>query len=153
MIAVTRETPASPDAVWAVVADGWSYAGWVVGASRIRAVESSWPAAGSRIHHSVGAWPALLDDETLVLEVEPGIRLRLRARTRPLGEAWVEFTLEPLGTGTRIEMREDVASGPVRLAPKPVRQRAVAARNRETVRRLALLAERNEHPDATSTVG
>lgn len=150
---MNRETPASPDAVWAVVAHGWSYAGWVVGASRIRAVERSWPAAGARIHHSVGAWPALLDDETFVLEVEPGARLRLRARTRPLGEAWVEVTVDPLGTGTRIGMREDVASGPVRLVPVPVRQRAVAARNHESLRRLALLAERNEHPDATFTVG
>ena len=152
MITVTRETEASPQDVWAVISDGWSYAGWVVGASRIRAVEGDWPAKGSRIHHSVGAWPVLLGDESVVLESEPAALIRLAARARPLGEAWVEIALLPHGGGTRIEMREDVQSGPVRLVPAMVRQLGITPRNRETLRRLALLAERNAHPDQTSTV-
>lgn len=152
MITVTRETEASPQDVWAVISDGWSYAGWVVGASRIRAVEGDWPAKGSRIHHSVGAWPVLLGDESVVLESEPAALIRLAARARPLGEAWVEIALLPHGSGTRIEMREDVQSGPVRLVPAMVRQLGITPRNRETLRRLALLAERNAHPDQTSTV-
>ena len=152
MITVTRETEASPQDVWAVISDGWSYAGWVVGASRIRAVEGDWPAKGSRIHHSVGAWPVLLGDESVVLESEPAALIRLAARARPLGEAWIEIALLPHGSGTRIEMREDVQSGPVRLVPAMVRQLGITPRNRETLRRLALLAERNAHPDQTSTV-
>ena len=152
VITVTRETEASPQDVWAVIGDGWSYAGWVVGASRIRAVEGDWPAKGSRIHHSVGAWPVLLGDESVVLESEPAALIRLAARARPLGEAWVEIALLAHGSGTRIEMREDVRSGPVRLVPAMVRQLGIAPRNRETLRRLALLAERNAHPDQTSTL-
>ena len=38
-------------------------------------------------------------------------------------------------------MAEDVVSGPAHLVPAPLRAVAIAARNRETLRRLALLAE------------
>ncbi len=38
------------------------------------------------------------------------------------------------------------------LVPAMVRQLGIAPRNRETLRRLALLAERNAHPDQTSTL-
>ena len=34
---ITRRVHAPTDAVWAVLANGWMYATWVVGASRIRA--------------------------------------------------------------------------------------------------------------------
>ena len=61
-----RVLQAEPDAVWEILSDGWLYPLWVVGASRIRAVEGSWPMPGSRIHHSVGTWPLLISDETVV---------------------------------------------------------------------------------------
>ena len=48
---------ASWDAVWAVLSDGWGYAGWVVGTIKIRAVDPDWPSVGSRLHHAVGSWP------------------------------------------------------------------------------------------------
>jgi hypothetical protein len=41
---VTRDVAATKQQVWDVLADGWSYSGWVVGNSRIRAVSASWPA-------------------------------------------------------------------------------------------------------------
>ena len=141
MITVTRNTTASADAVWAVIADGWTYAAWVVGASRIRDVEADWPAEGSRIHHSVGSWPLLLSDETVVTRVEPGRLIRLQARSRPLGEAFVEIEVEPEGRGARIEMREDAVEGPATWIPRPLRQLAIGPRNAETLQRLALLAE------------
>jgi uncharacterized protein YndB with AHSA1/START domain len=80
---VTRAVLAPPSAVWAVLSDGWLYSGWVVGASRIRGVDSGWPRPGARIHHSVGSWPALLDDQTQVLRVEPEVELVLQARAWP----------------------------------------------------------------------
>jgi uncharacterized protein YndB with AHSA1/START domain len=147
MITVTRRTDAPPDAVWAVIADGWSYPAWVVGASRIRAVSATWPQAGAMIHHSVGAWPLLLDDNTEVLDVEAGRFLRLKARGRPYGEAVVEIEIKPDGTGSRIEMREDASNGPARLLPKPLRQAALAPRNAESLKRLTLLAEAHPFPD------
>ena len=42
-----RSTTATVDQVWAVIADGWTYPCWVVGASRMRAVSADWPAAGA----------------------------------------------------------------------------------------------------------
>ena len=142
-ISVEHSTPASPEAVWSVLADGWAYPSWVVGASRMRAVEAGFPSPGTKLHHSVGNWPLLLDDETAVRDCEPGKSLRLEAKTRPFGTAIVAIRLiaTPDG-GTVISMEEDAVSGPLAHTPKPARQVGIAARNRETLRRLALLAER-----------
>lgn len=137
-----RETTATPAQVWAVLAEGWSYAAWVVGASRVRSVDPTWPAPGALIHHSAGAWPLLLDDQTEVVESEPERRLVLQARGRPLGEATVALELTPTATGTVVSMLEDVSHGPTLALPKAVRQLLIAPRNTETLHRLVLLAER-----------
>ncbi len=141
VIPTTRPIEATPDQVWAVLSDGWLYAGWVVGASRIRAVDPRWPAVGSTISHSVGGWPLLLDDDTEVLTCRPGRLLRLLARTRPLGESLVEIELsERPGLGScAVTIREDTVSGPGLLVPAPLRQLALAPRNRESLRRLDYL--------------
>lgn len=115
---------------------------WVVGATRMRDVEPDWPAAGSRIFHSVGAWPLVIDDSTSVLECEPVRRLELRARAWPAGEATVVLELEPEDGGTLVRIHEDVTSGPGRLVPPPLRHLQLGWRNTETLRRLALVAER-----------
>ena len=141
MIEVTRVIEAEPNDVMAVLTDGWTYASWVVGASTIRDVDEGFPAPGTRIHHSVGAWPLLLHDSTHVLEYEPGRRLRLEARGWPLGQATVEVTVEPDADGSLVTMTEDVSEGPGRLVPQPIRQLGIAPRNRESLRRLAYLAE------------
>jgi uncharacterized protein YndB with AHSA1/START domain len=137
-----RVLKTTPDRVWAVLADGWLYPLWVVGASRMREVEDGWPAVGTRIHHSVGAWPLLIDDYTEVLGCEPQHVLELRARAWPTGEAFVRIRLTALGDETEVTMEEDVTSGPATLVPKPVRTPALHQRNVETLRRLAFLAER-----------
>ena len=131
----------SRESVWAVLADGWLYPLWVVGASRIRDVDPQWPSPGARIHHSVGLWPALLDDTTEVLAMSAGEMLRLRARAWPTGEATVTVTLAPDEQGTRIILREDATAGPARLVPPMLRRPLLASRNTETLRRLVLLAE------------
>jgi uncharacterized protein YndB with AHSA1/START domain len=139
---VNRTVLAPPSAVWAVLSDGWLYSGWVVGASRIRGVDSGWPGPGARIHHSVGSWPALLDDETRVLRVEPQVELVLQARAWPAGEATVHLALAPAsGDRTEVTIAEDATAGPGRLIPKPIRQLLITPRNRESLRRLALIAE------------
>jgi len=115
---------------------------WVVGASRIRQVDHTWPEPGSKIHHSVGLWPAVINDDTEVTECLPGSVIGLRAKAWPAGEAAVKVRLEPHGAGTRVQMQEDAASGPARLVPKPVLAPVVVMRNRESLRRLAWLSER-----------
>ena len=137
----TRVITTSPESVWNVLADGWTYPLWVVGASRIRDVEPGWPAVGTRIHHSVGVWPALIDDNTEVLEVEPQRRIRLRARGWPIGEAEVVIELTPIGAHTEVEIREQAVAGPGVLVPEPLKGLSLKWRNTETLRRLAYIAE------------
>jgi uncharacterized protein YndB with AHSA1/START domain len=139
---VAQEVEATPDEVWSVLADGWLYPLWVVGATRMREVEDAWPAEGARIHHSVGVWPLVIDDHTEVLEADEGRRLRLQARAWPGGEAEVILHLEPRGDGTVVTIEEDLVAGPARLMPTPARSLLLKIRNRETLRRLAWLAER-----------
>jgi uncharacterized protein YndB with AHSA1/START domain len=136
-----RMIDAPPQAVWDVLADGWLYPLWVVGATRMRAVEEDWPAVGSRIHHSAGVWPAVVDDNTEVKEVEPLQRLRLRAKGWPFGEADVVLELEAVGAGTRVTIREDAVQGPGRLVPGVVRAPMLKWRNTEALDRLAHLVE------------
>lgn len=137
-----KETTVAPPRVWGVLADGWSYATWVVGASRIRKVDATWPQVGSRIHHSVGLWPALLDDCTEVLSMTPERELVLRARAWFFGQAEIRLTVEPVGGGSGITMAEHIVAGPSSFLPEFLQEQAVWPRNRECLTRLALLAER-----------
>lgn len=139
---ITRRVHAPTPLVWSVVADGWEYATWVVGASRIREVDPEWPRPGSRLHHSFGVWPALIDDHTEVLTSEPGRTLLLKARGWPAGEAQVRIQISANGPDVSIvSIAEDAIAGPGRLLPRVVRQSLIVPRNTETLRRLALIAE------------
>ncbi len=140
----SRLINAPVEKVWEVLADGWLYPLFVVGASRMRDVDDSWPAVGAKLHHSVGAWPALLDDTTSVLECTEHQRLALRARAWPAGEAEVVFTLEARGGSTDLTIEEDAVSGPGALVPKPLRDIQLKLRNIETLQRFAYIAERRE---------
>ena len=141
MSTTSRPIAASPQRVWEVLADGWLYPLFVVGATRMREVDETWPAVGSRLHHSVGVWPALIDDTTEVLEVEEGRRILLLARAWPAGQAHVEISLEPDGKSTVVTMVEQVTSGPSALIPKPIQDPQLHLRNIETLRRLSFVVE------------
>lgn len=123
-----------------MLADGWSYGAWVVGAARIRGVESQWPAVGSKVHHSVGSWPLLLDDSTSVLECETGHRLLLQARGWPAGEATVEISVAAAAEGVEVTLTEDATVGPGTLVPQVIRSPVLTLRNTETLKRLVMLA-------------
>lgn len=145
MATVDRVMTVSPDKVWEVLADGWLYPLWVVGASRMREVDDSWPAQGAQLHHSVGTWPLLLDDTTEVVLSVPERELVLTARGWPMGEARVTMTLAPEGhdgSQTRVSIAEQAVSGPGALVPRVIADPGIAWRNTETLRRLAYLAER-----------
>jgi len=147
MSTTTRTVSATPEQVWEVLADGWLYPLFVVGASRMRDVDESWPAVGARLHHSVGSWPLLIDDTTEVVEVEEGRRILLLARGWPAGQAHVDISLEPAdslapsGDATVVTITEDATAGPGRLVPKPLRDAQLHWRNVETLRRLAFVVE------------
>ena len=96
---VTRDVAATRQRVWDVLADGWTYSGWVVGNSRIRAVSPDWPAPGARILHSIGTWPAVIDDETVVENCITGEELVLLAKIRPAAEARITLQLTDIAGG------------------------------------------------------
>lgn len=141
MSTTSRPIAASPERVWEVLADGWLYPLFVVGAARMRNVDDSWPAIGSRLHHSVGVWPALINDTTEVVEVDEGTRIMLRARAWPAGEAHVEISLRPDGESTVVTIVEQAIAGPGAMIPKPVQDPQLHLRNIETLRRLAFVVE------------
>jgi hypothetical protein len=127
----------------AILRDGWSYAAWVVGASRIRSVDARWPEQGSTIHHSAGVWPLVINDSTVSKSWDGASRLELQARGWPLGEARVRIEVVPDagGQGCTVRLTEDAVRGPGTLVPKPLRDAMLVPRNVETLKRLALLAE------------
>jgi hypothetical protein len=138
---VTRDVAATRQRVWDVLADGWTYSGWVVGNSRIRAVGAEWPAPGARILHSIGTWPAVIDDETVVESCITGEELVLLAKIRPAAEARITMQLSDIPGGCRVAMTEVALSAPLRWVPDKVQLTAVAPRNRECTWRLAMIAE------------
>jgi hypothetical protein len=142
-----RFIDAPTSSVWDVLADGWLYPVWVVGATRVRDVDDTWPAVGSKIHHSVGVWPMTIDDNTEVVESRPGALLKLRARVWPFGEASVTIRLTASGAGTEVVIEEDAVAGPGRFVPEPLRAVPLKVRNVETLKRLAFVAEGRRQPD------
>ena len=139
-----KRIDASPEAVWDVLSDGWLYPLWVVGASRMRDVDETWPEVGSRLHHSVGVWPGLIDDNTEVLSAERHVSLKLRAKGWPMGEAEVLIELLPDGDGTLVRIPEKPVKGPGVLVPKPLVDPMLSWRNVEALRRLAFIVEGRE---------
>ena len=63
-----RDSTATPGQVWAVIADGWTYSQWVVGNSRMRAVDADWSEPGSKIHHTIGGPPCRLRSSVAELD-------------------------------------------------------------------------------------
>jgi uncharacterized protein YndB with AHSA1/START domain len=140
MARTERLIPASPERIFAVLADPSSYAQWVVGSDRIRDADVNWPAPGSRFHHRVGCGPLKVNDHTEVLAVHPPDRLELRAKARPLGTARVSLRLERRGGGTLVTMVEDPGDPLTRLVFNPLTHLLVRGRNAESLRRLEELA-------------
>ena len=141
MTTVERVVSGDPDQVWKVLADGWLYPVWVVGATHMRDVDATWPGAGAQLHHQVGAWPLMLADTTTVVSSEAPRLLVLQARAWPAGEARIEITVEPHGAGSVVRMAEAPSHGPARRLDNPVLRRLLFARNNESLDRLAAIVE------------
>ena len=146
-LTVTRDTIATREHVWNVLADGWTYSQWVVGNSRMRAVDPEWPKVGSTIRHSIGVWPLLLNDVTVVEDCRPLQQLVLLAKGRPLGKARITLRLFDIENGCRIEMAEVPVGAPMGWVPNRLALAAAVPRNRECTWRLAALAERRSPND------
>lgn len=141
MAVTQRFVHAAPEDVFDVLADGWLYVGWVVGASRIRDVDAAWPEEGAKIYHSFGTWPLIINDSTSIVEWDAPHRAVIRARGWPLGEAQVTIEAKPVGEHCIVRMDEVAAEGPARWMPSVIRNGANTLRNTESLRRLAYLTE------------
>ena len=145
MIEVSQSVPTSAERVFAVLADGWLYPLWVVGATHMRDVDPGWPAVGTRIHHSVGPWPLNIRDATTVVAVELGRMLELDARVWPTGAAKVRIVLTPEGDNrTHVTMGEIFDRGSAQHLPMSVQAALMRPRNIESLRRLAHIAEHRD---------
>jgi hypothetical protein len=143
MAVVEKTIRATPEEIFAVLADGWSYSDWVVGTAHIRDVDDNWPAPGALLHHKIAMWPFSMKDKTVVVASDPPRSLLLRAYMGPLGEATVKMTLVPLGAGvTKVTMAEDFAGGPLRWVRNKAEDLTLHWRNKEALSRLDDLATR-----------
>ena len=130
--------------MFAVLSDPFTYGDWVVGSDAVREADPEWPAPGARLHHRVGLGPLSVDDHTEVLECDAPWRLALRAQARPLGSARVELILTPRQQATLVTMLETADGTLSRLTQNALTDWAIDLRNRESLRRLARLAEARE---------
>jgi uncharacterized protein YndB with AHSA1/START domain len=142
MARTERLIPASPERVFAVLADAETYGYWVVGSDTIRDADPGWPAPGSRFHHRVGWGPLKVSDDTEVVSVDAPNCLELQARARPLGTARILLRLERRGGGTLVTMIEDPGDPLTWLVFNPLTHLLVRYRNAESLRRLEELATR-----------
>jgi hypothetical protein len=143
MSRTTRVIDATPDRVFSVLADGWTYSDWVVGTAHIRDVDPDWPRPGTEIHHKAGPWPVSVHDRSTVLEYEPGRALLLKVRLWPLGAGRVRLVLDPVGDrATRVTMIEQFTEGPLLGLRNKVNDVLLHYRNRESLRRLADIVTR-----------
>lgn len=133
---------ASPERVFAILADPERYPDWVVGAAGIRDYDEDFPAVGTRFHHKVGSWPVGVKDHTEVMEVDPPHRIVLKAKARPLGTATITLDLRESADGTEVAMEEVPGDRLTSLAiGNPVADTALRLRNAEALTRLKRLAE------------
>ena len=140
-----RRIGASPERVFAVLADPRLYAYFVVGTRTIRWFDPRWPDPGSAFHYSLGLCVTLLRDQTIVVEAEPPHRLVLRLRMRRLGDIRTVFRLARVGEGTLVEVQEFPLDGPLAAEPVgPLVDGLIWLRNVEVLRRLSGLVEGRE---------
>ena len=143
MTRLQRHVAATAGELFAILADGWLYPSWMVGASRIRAVDGTWPAPGARLHYSYGAWPLLVDDDTELLQWEPDKKAVLQATCWPMRQATIALTPEADdASGCHLNMVAEANKGAGRLMPNVVKHALMVRYNTESLQRLAFQAER-----------
>jgi uncharacterized protein YndB with AHSA1/START domain len=134
---------APPDDVFAVLADPERYVEWVVGTADTTPQDRAWPAPGSRLRYHIGLGRLGFSDVTEVVEARRPERIVLRARMSPLGTTAIEIDLRHEPPGTRLVMREEPASGLVRVTHTRLTDIVLGRRNEAALRRLRRLVERD----------
>jgi uncharacterized protein YndB with AHSA1/START domain len=151
VVATNRRTMAvGRDAVWAALADGFTYSEWVVGTREIRDVDETFPAVGARLHYTVGRGPLRHRGHTSVLAAVPGERLELEIRAWPLLTVRVEMLLNGRDGSTDVTMIEHPYRGPAARLHNPALDLMIRLRNVEALRRLESVAARGQRADVAA---
>lgn len=137
-----RVVRATPERVWTVLSDGFSYSQWVVGVKHIRAVDDHWPQPGARIHHTINIGNTSIKDDTVAVTARTAEHLVLHARGKTLGTEQVTIDLRPHPQGTEVTLNDDAISGAGKFVPKILRNAFLKPRNDKTLQRLAQLVEK-----------
>src|SRR3954452_13140007 len=95
MSTTSREIAASPEAIWAVLADAHSYTRWVLGFTEIIAADPEWPTPGSTFEYAFRCGPFGLRGRAAVLQAHAPRHLRLRWRRGVLVLSTAEILVEP----------------------------------------------------------
>lgn len=133
-VEVRRTFDQPADVVFGALSDPYTYPRWLVGAQRMRAVDSDFPREGSSFHHSVGPIAeTTVDDQSRVLAVDAPWRLELRVVVGPV-DGVVEFLVGTAEDGCTVRFRER-PSGPA-VVFTPFTRLALRVRNTESLRRL-----------------
>lgn len=132
-----------PERVWEILADGDSYARWVVGTQEILSVDTRWPAVDAELRFQAGLGPLRIQDTCIVRICEPRHRLELEAMARPFGTARIAFRLIPWSENTLVILDEHPLIGPGARLQGPVSEFLLHLRNRRLLDNLATVAEAN----------
>ncbi len=129
-----------PARVWDVLADGGTYAQWVVGTKEILHADNDWPAVGAGLRFRVGLGPLTFEDTCVVRICEPGSRLELEAKAEPFGTARIAFTLLPWADHTLVILDEHPLRGLGARIQGPPTELVLHLRNRHMLANLARTA-------------
>ncbi|HEU5008495.1 MAG TPA: SRPBCC family protein [Jatrophihabitantaceae bacterium] len=141
VVRVETRTDASPERVWQLLADPYTWAHWVAGTSAIRDADAHWPASGARLYHRFGPRPLAVRGHTTVVDVDPARRIGLLASALPYALVRIEITVAQAAGRTRVELCEQLVGGLGMRLPRLSRP-VQLARNRRSLHRLIELAER-----------
>ena len=75
------------------------------------------------------------------VEWDPPHRAVVRAKGWPIGEARVAIDVRPHGSGCLVRIQEEPVEGPGAWVPRVLTEPMLYLRNRETLKRLAYVAE------------
>jgi carbon monoxide dehydrogenase subunit G len=133
---------APPERVWQVLADGATYARWVVGTQDILATDPEWPQVGAALRFQVGLGPLHFRDSCTVRICEPGRRLELEAKAESFGTARIAFDLVAWGEHTLVLLDEHPLLGVGARIKGPPSELVLHLRNRRILGNLAREATR-----------
>lgn len=132
---------ASVAQVWEQLSDGWSYAEWVVGTRRIRAVDPGWPEVGTGLTYQAGLGPFTFEGRTWSRLCVPPQQLELEAVAAPGASVRISVRLMEWDRQALVVIDEHPLRGPHLLLENPVVEMILTVRNRFLLRRLAELVK------------